>query len=168
MGKLIVTRDLHKRITDVIAKYPDLDNNAIAMMMIGSGACKSISYETIRRVKNSRAYDEYVKRLNVFNSTGKDIDIPNANDSDEECDIAYETQIMIQAQRIRNERLNEACEILNNTCNKLGDTCSGIIEISDCLIDINETLKTIAILISALLNEWRGTVKTVEENIKEA
>ena len=140
MARTIITKELYDTTKDLILRYPTLDSKAIALILIGSGVCESVSDSTVRRIKNANSYQDYVTRLKEAkerwaekNCKNEDDDIRGKASEDESI-----TDLLVNEQQKTNERLNE----------------------------INETLKTIAILISALLNEWRGNVCSVSDNIK--
>lgn len=140
MARTIITEKLYDITKDLILKYPTLDSKAIALILIGSGECESVSDSTVRRIRNANSYQDYVTHLREAKDrwTAKNCKSEDSDTEDKEFKNGTDMETLAEEQRKTNERLNE----------------------------INETLKTIAILISALLNEWRGNVCSVSDNIK--
>lgn len=161
----VITQETFNAVKTAMEKYPTMSQKEISALLTGSGI--PVAPSTVSRLFRAQSFDDY-------------IDITRAGYSTKRCKNTEPVTLCDMAEgKTTDSADTELFEIFdNNDHSELVKTFSAdarqVKQITDRLDTIieyqkqhDDKMKTIAILLTALLNEWRGGNKTASEIVKE-
>ena len=175
-----VTEYTFNAVHDAMEKFPTMTQKEISALLTGSGI--PVAPSTVSRLFRAKTFDEYFEITRAGYSTKP---CKNAEPVTTLCDMAEEGfvtggtvtndgMVFVEGEMpdgfyegiegVRKNVIEDVNKQETEALKPIADRLDTIIANQD---RADDKMQTIAILLNALLNEWRGMTTTIDETIKE-
>ena len=175
-----ITEETFAAVHEAMKKYPTMTQKEISALLTGSGI--PVAPSTVSRLFRAKTFDDYIDITRAGYSTKPR---KNAEPVTTLCDMAEDgfvtggTVTNVGTVFVEGEMPDEFYEgiegiregVIEDVNKQETEALKPIADRLDIIIAnqdrADERMQTIAILLNALLNEWRGMTTTIDETIKE-